>query len=215
MRKILFILLLSIFFSCVSFKNDAYLENPKNIYISEMQLKTEGYFYRQSLFKPTSYFNTTEDVKMIHAFFINQDGFTYELQGINGIIHYLCTKEFINENSFENAHKNISKMVQIQKENKIKLCNFYDGTADGKGLTKIYDQDSIKIQIYRAYGNGNNSYSTLYHLQEYRGKIINDSTFIMKKSIDFYNNKKEDINEVYHFRKSDKPNLSNYFINRK
>jgi len=219
-----------IFNSCGIFKthHKDKLIDFKNNSIPEKTLKLNGYYYTELEYEyrenaPSfigDYIKKTgiNKIKYLSVFFIYEDGFAINLNGIDGLSHYYCAQKEKYDNTYESAHKTIELMLESQysTDNRTKRrCGFKPNSIGRKSLVKIIN-DSIKIQTYRIEhqtipGGGNSAY-----LYELKGTINSDKVFIITSETEYRNNITMKENSTFEFRETEqKPNIKNYFKKNK
>ena len=226
-NKILFLIIILNFTSCVIFKthHKKNLINFENNTIINNPLKLNGYFYREFELEKgenqpywiDEYIKKTgiNKIKYISAIFIYEDGFVIDVGGINGIDHYYCAEKKIYENTFENAHQTLEKMLEAQNsfDKKIKRsCGFNPNDINAKGLIEV-KENNIKMQLYRLEMQNptKDSFNSAY-LYESNGIINSDTSFTLISEKEFRTNKTTNDKYIYKFRETkQKPNVENYF----
>lgn len=217
MKKNLFVILLTTFtFSCAVTHDKKNLIDFKTNRISQSKLKIDGYYYYQFETETNQNYKTNDNIKRVNSFFIYDDGYCLYLPGIDGLYSYYCAEGNKYENSFENAHRNIGLLINAQNSSDKQIkkrCDFEPNYINHKGITKITESDNkIKIQYYQTEMQIPNKDSfNSYYLYEMNGEIKNDSTFVVSEIKNYRTNQIKNVNMVYKYKKSRKPELINYF----
>lgn len=225
MKKILLIFIFVII-SCAVTHNKKDLIDFKTNKIPENKLRIDGYYYREyennmdwenSTYYYKKYITETgiTKFKTVNVIFIYDDGYTFNLSGIDGLSNYYCAEGLKFENSYANAHNNIELMIEAQKSEVKKIkrrCDFEPDDINRKGLTEI-SGNKIKIQYYQTEMQipDKDSFNSFY-LYEMNGIIENDTTFIINEIKNFRTESITKVNFIYKFKKNiKKPEIPNYF----
>ena len=95
-------------------------------------------------------------------------------------------------------------------EQKYQDGSFWDDKKDNKLYWGLYNIDSNDIMIEKWYPSSGGGMPVYLH----SGEILNDTTFLITKSVRPKTGEEKELNEVYHFREfSPKPDSTNIFIN--
>ncbi len=199
MKKIILYLLI------LPFLNSCYVVNHKKNVINLNDsgdklhpINTNGYYYQEKEKMAYPYFKNhyggfSQDStrqyqqKVIVPLILNKNGTVRTFGYSNGfqenrVFDYATECGLLDINTFENAKKHFECDI-VNDENRLMIW--------GKGVFKTEDS-KILVQYYVNWiGN--------YYLIEKKGKILNDSTFILTESFDYKLNEKNSINELYKF----------------
>ena len=186
-------------------------------------LRKDGYYYMIKEYDTNPYFineyggyskDTANKFKQINisTLALYKDGSAMKLGTFSGMQDNLAFNFNIkcnldDHNTLESAFEHFECFI---KNNQDKGLNFLNAKAEiwNQGVYKIIDNE-ITLQIfYNSMGN--------YFLYEEKGKILNDSTFVLENARDFQNGKDFRINKVFVLRRDDKfPYIPNYILKNK
>ena len=224
MKNRIFILIIAslIFNSCGIFKtyHKDELIDFKNNKIPEKTLKLNGYYFAELEREPQSFDKIQgTKIKYLSAFFIYENGFVVNINGVDGLTNFYCAQNKTYENTYESAHKAIELMLESQysEEKRTKrICGFEPDDIGNKGLAKVYNKN-IKIQFYRIeMQNASKDFFNSAYLYELNGIIKSDSSFVVKSETEYRINKTTTENTLFRFRETEqKPNVENYFKKNK
>jgi len=184
--------------SCTFVRNQKEFQDFKRSHHeSKLNFKINGYYYREYI-GPTIH---NEHQKQIEILIFYADGSVY----VSGT--FLNTKKNTNgktvtiDITFSEMHKEITNF----------LINFKTNKKSGWGFYKIL-KDSIIIKYYEMGGPGILIPIIPYYLCIKRGKVVNDTTLIIKNNDCFSHNiYQKQTNEIYKFKKfSPKPDSTNW-----
>ena len=162
-----------------------YLIPKEKIGLNNSNLRIDGFYY--SKHKHLIYTNDT--IRYISPLFLFKNGTS-------------AYSDYLGNGSAIINKKVLGKRCKINMPNKkefSEVISFFKCFAPSikykKSFSNFYIKDStIKIQTI---------FKNVF--LEDRGKILNDTSFIIKKRIDYYNKSIKDVNIIYHFEKSTKP----------
>jgi len=201
--------------SCLRIAHKKHVINPYKIGDKLRPIRTDGYYYNETESKSFPYYrNATRGFsqdstkpylqKQIRVLSLCKDGSLFKFGLLNGFqenwafdFHERCGLDDFN--SVESAKRHFECYMKDQR----KVHPIWD-----KGVFKT-ENDSIVVQYYV------NSQAE-YFLVEKRGRILNDSSFILTVSHDYYLKETEHINQLYKFQHFDvKPDSTNYITRHK
>lgn len=94
-------------------------------------------------------------------------------------------------------------------EQKYQNGSFWDAKKNNKLYWGLYNVDSDDIMIEKWHPSSGGGMLVYLH----SGEILNDTTFVITKSVRPKTGEEKDLNEVYHFREfSPKPDSTNNFL---
>lgn len=192
MKIKLYIIFILFFNSCNIIHNKSYLEKL-DLNKNAINLKLNGYYYSEGEMEiiVTSNFNNENSnsekkkIKFLEVFFLYENGLILKLPNIKYNTKYYCSKNLNSDNNYEYLHSIVLDMVNshFSDDKKIKRnCDFNTKNIQFKGIYKS-NEDSIKLQYYDS--RRISRWNSGWFLQEFNGKIINDSTFSIENTIDY------------------------------
>jgi len=134
----------------------------------------------------------------------DEDGFynKYLILYKNGIIYGFSFYAFELNNKCEKFYKD-----EMRENSERRRNNIYSWGAF------TLNQDSISIQ--RPIGLGNSIFGDFYSITEYKGQVLNDSTFALTVSIDLDEGRVREVDELYHFVPCQKPDSLSWLLTDK
>lgn len=209
-NKTLYLLIAVLISSCFTINHKKHVLNVDERGDKLSLIKMEGYYFREVDKQAYPYYSNeyggkSEDEtapyqqKCIEPLILNKNGTVRVFDEQSGFQENLVFDfnqhcGLVDSNSFQSAKMHF----ECQLTNDVDRYSIW-----GKGVYSI-DSSAILIQYYVNW-RGN------YYLQEKRGKILNDSSFILVNKFDYYLDKLDTISEVYHFQNySLKPDSNNF-----
>ena len=210
MNKLIGILILLLFNSCfvVKHKKDVLNVNERGDLNNKMRL--DGYYYREFEKKAFTYYkneyggyseNKSEPYqqKLIEPIILNSNGAVRTFSYMSGLQENLVFDFGQNCGLSDlNSTKSAIKHFECQLNNDKDRYEIW-----GKGVFKA-DDSNILIQYYVNWIGD-------YYLQEQKGNILTDSTFVLTERYDYKLDTTYQIKELYRFRKfKNKPDSTSF-----
>lgn len=203
-KNILYTLILFIFYSCYVVNHKKNVINLSDSGDKLHPINTNGYYYQEKEKLAYPYFknhyggfsqDSTQPYqqKIIIPLILNKNGTVRTFGYSNGfqenrVFNYTSECNLLDINTFKSAQEHFECEI-ANDENRFPIW--------GKGVFKT-ENSKIIVQYYINWiGN--------YYLREKKGKILNDSTFVLTESFDYKLNQRDSINELYKFK---------YYINK-
>ena len=222
MKYIVLIFIALIMFSCVTVSNRSNVFNLNTIGNNEGVLKTNGYYYCELEEQAYPYYKNeyggySQDTSKPYIKKMIQPLLLYK----NGGVHRWPLTSGMKENRYDQMacglpDDNSFFFAKVYFECSLMRGSKPDrgkfGTLYAKGVFKT-QQDKIVVQYYECTGP---PMTADYYLIEKTGKILNDTTFVLKSMYNFRSKESTDINEVYLYQHyTIKPDSANYILNHK
>lgn len=216
--KIYILILVFILTSCVTIYNKKKVMDINDIGLTKNELRLDGYYYQKEIFQSHPYklsgnvqiidtSQTYEQIRILPCV-LYSDGSVSKLGSYSGVqdinaFRYDIKCSFSGNNTFDSAMEYFECYFKNMKERNNRKSSIWD-----QGVYKV-DGEKITLQIfYNVWGN--------YYLYEERGRILNDTTFILNHAIDYQNGETYDIKEQFYFKKMDSmPKIESYIMNHK
>ncbi len=222
MKNIFALLAIINFTSCVVIQNKKSLISLKSIGSDNKDILLDGYYYQEKTIQKGHYYKnkyggySEDSIKYdqfrIAPLLLYSDGSANILYSFSGLqentrFDFKAECGLLNNNSTESALKHFECYFRYgyEKDNKKDFIS-KKSQIWNQGVYKV-SGSKITLQIfYNVMGD--------YYLYEERGKIINDSTFLLTNATDFKTKKEYEINHLYKFRKmTDMPSIESYILN--
>jgi len=185
---ILFLLVLSFSDSFAQNQEiEKYLIPKENIGKKNSNLKLNGFYYTKYIRLKSE----NDTIKFIAPLFLFK----------NGII---AGSDYVG-NGIDIRKRVFQKKCVLNKKSKkkfITIISFFECFSPSIKYDRAYTIYSINKTTIKTQSLANNK------LFGSTGIILNDSTFVIKKLLDYNNKKVEDVNQVFYFRESIKPDSS-------
>ncbi|MFD1257236.1 hypothetical protein ACFQ3S_10540 [Mucilaginibacter terrae] len=220
MKTLLFLLLAAIVAGCVTIRNEDKLMSVKNIGQTSSQLKLNGYYFHAVTVIKAPYHrngyggyseDTTKKQEQIRVIplVLYADGSTHVYGSFSGLqenssFNYRVKCNLEELNTLQNACEHFECYFTAMGNEKV---YFYNKKAEilDQGIFRIQNNE-IVIQYYYVSMDA-------YQLAEERGRVLNDSTFVITKIIDHETGKEQATNEVYQFKRWDQlPKMDSYIL---
>lgn len=218
--KIYILILVFILTSCVTIYNKKKVMDINDIGLTKKELRLDGYYYQKGTAKTHPYVRdghggyyldtsiSYQQIRIVPCV-LYSDGSVSKLGFYSGMkdndaFNYNMKCSLLDNNTLESAFDHFECYLKNMKDkNYNKKYSIWN-----QGVYKIEDGKIVLQIFYNVWGD--------YYLYEERGKILNDTTFVLDSAIDYQNGKTHDIHKEFHFNSMDNmPKIESYILNNK